>query len=265
MLYDIQIAEAQIPATQLDHRSSMERVVRFMKEHFAAALSLDDLADVAGFSPYYFCRVFHNSIGIPPGEFLASLRIAAAKRLLLTTTLSVTDICFDVGYCGLGSFTTRFSQLVGVPPRLLRTLAQEDVQFTDEEPAEPVIIARSMEGAVRSGLAGYIHGPATFNGIIFAGLFPKPIPQGHPVSCTMLTAPGMFHIAPVPAGKYFLMVAAFPRSANPHVYLLPHDSLLVASTGPIVVREGVACDPVSLALRPLRPTDPPIISALPFL
>ncbi|HEY7420329.1 MAG TPA: AraC family transcriptional regulator [Ktedonobacteraceae bacterium] len=262
MLRDIQIEEAQTPSTQLDHHLTVERVVQFMNEHFAAALSLDDLADVAGFSPYYFCRVFHNSIGIPPGEFLSSLRLAAAKRLLLTTTRSVTDICFDVGYCGLGSFTTRFSQLVGVSPRLFRMLAQENVQFADEE---PVITSHPMEGKVRGGLAGYIHGPATFNGVIFAGLFPKPIPQGRPVSCTMLTSPGMFHISQVPTGKYFLLVAAFPRSSDPHVYLLPHDSLLVASAGPIFLREGAASEPVSLTLRSLRHTDPPLISALPFL
>lgn len=262
MLHDIQIAEAQALSTSSDHLTAMEEVVRFMNEHFAAALSLDDLADVAGFSPYYFCRVFRSSVGLPPGEFLSALRLAAAKRLLLTTTLSVTDICFDVGYCGLGSFTTRFSQLVGVPPRLLRTLAQEAVQFTD---AEPTATPHVINDAVKGGLSGTIHGPATFNGVIFAGLFPKPIPQGHPVSCTMLTSPGPFHIPRVPTGKYFLMVAAFPRSSDPHVYLLPRDSLLVASTGPILVREGVACEPVSINLRPLRPTDPPIISALPFL
>jgi AraC family transcriptional regulator len=262
MFHDLQIAEAQALATQSDHILAMEQVVRFMNEYFAAALSLDDLADVAGFSPYYFCRVFHSSIGIPPGEFLSSLRLAAAKRLLLTTTLSVTDICFDVGYCGLGSFTTRFSQLVGVPPRLLRTLAQEAVQFTD--PA-PVVSPHLINGEVKGGLSGTIQGPATFDGVIFAGLFPKPIPQGHPVSCTMLTAPGPFHIPQAPSGRYFLMVAAFPRSSDPQVYLLPHDSLLVASCGPILVRQGVASEPVSLSLRPLRPTDPPILSALPFL
>lgn len=260
--YDIPVVEGQEPSTQLLHLTVIERVVQFMREHLAAPLSLDDLAQVACLSPYYFCRVFHSIVGIPPGEFLSSLRLAAAKRLLLTTNLSVTDICFEVGYCGLGSFTARFSQLVGVSPRLLRMRAQEDLRLTGKESDH---FSRLEEHGGKRGLSGYISAPETFNGVIFAGLFPKPIPQGRPAGCTILAAPGMFHILPVPEGRYFLLVAAFPRSPDPRVYLLPHYSLLVASTGPIMIRDGVDSEQILLTLRPLRPTDPPIISALPFL
>src|SRR5215471_21715534 len=112
-------------STAETHRLTVERVIRAMRERIYQPLSLEDMADVAHLSPYHFSRVFHNIIGVPPGEFLAALRLEEAKRLLLTTSLSVTDICFELGYASLGSFTTRFTQLVGVPPRLLRRLAED--------------------------------------------------------------------------------------------------------------------------------------------
>src|SRR5436190_3206023 len=115
---DTQVAlEDTRNSTRFYHREAIDQVIRTMRTRLHEPLSLEDMADIACLSPYYFNRVFHQVIGIPPGEFLATLRLESAKHLLLTTSLSITDICFEVGYAGLGSFTTRFTQLVGVPPR----------------------------------------------------------------------------------------------------------------------------------------------------
>ena len=248
--------------TQATHRLAVERVITYIRENIHEPLTLEDLADIACLSPYYFNRIFHSIIGLPPGEFLASLRLDAAKRLLLTTSLSVTDVCFEVGYSGLGSFTTRFSQQIGVSPRLLRLRGQERLIFPaltrDAGPLSTVVTRLD-------GLTGSISLPCAFHGLIFAGLFPKPIPQGHPVRCTRLTAPGAYHIGGIPDGRYYLMVAAFPLSDNPQTYLLPDASLLVGSYGPVIIWQGSAQAPVDLLLRPLSPIDPPILSALPFL
>jgi AraC family transcriptional regulator len=249
--------------TLASHQFLVERVISYIRENVQESLSLDDLADIACLSPYYFNRVFHNLIGIPPGEFLAALRLNAAKRLLLTTSLSVTDICFEVGYSGLGSFTTRFSQQIGVSPRLLRNLAQEQLVFSPLE-LEQAAMTQPVPLCMNS-LTGHILLPHPFSGIIFAGLFPKPIPQGHPVRCTMLTAPGAYHIDLIPPGRYYLMVAAFPLSNNPQTYLLPDTSLLVGSYGPLTIYQNVVPEPIDLLLRPLSPTDPPILSALPYI
>src|SRR5438067_8275961 len=103
---------------------AVERAIQTMHTHLHEVLTLEDLASVAYLSPSHFHRVFCRLIGIPPGEFLSALRFQAARRLLLTTSLSVTDICFEVGYSSTGSFTTRFTHLVGLSPRLLRQRAQ---------------------------------------------------------------------------------------------------------------------------------------------
>src|SRR5438309_1587588 len=111
------------PGAEQAHSVAIERAILAMRERLQEPLSLQDMADIAHMSPYHFSRVFHRLIGIPPGEFLTALRLDAAKRLLLTTSLSVTDICFEVGYLSPSSFTTRFTQLVGLPPRQLRQVA----------------------------------------------------------------------------------------------------------------------------------------------
>ncbi len=103
-------------STHALHMTLVERVIQMMHVYVAESLSLEDMADIACLSPYYFNRIFHQHIGIPPGEFFATLRLHVAKRLLLTTEASITEICFSVGYSGLGSFTTRFTQLVGLSP-----------------------------------------------------------------------------------------------------------------------------------------------------
>src|SRR4051812_36011564 len=68
-------------AAQVYHREAIERVIRTMRTQLHEPLSLEDMADIACLSPYYFNRIFHQVIGIPPGEFLATLRLEAAKHL----------------------------------------------------------------------------------------------------------------------------------------------------------------------------------------
>jgi len=273
---------ADVQGIQTLHGASIEQVIQAMRDRVGEPLTLDDMADMACLSPYYFCRIFHQIIGIPPGEFLALLRLDAAKRLLLTTSLSVTDICFEVGYSGLGSFTTRFTQLVGVSPGQLRRLVTQPVskvasaEYTERQELLATKSARALlvesgqrVGADRidrgRGVRGRIHMSHPFTGLIFVGLFPKPIPQARPVRCTHLFAPGDFHIDMVPDGRYYLMVAAMPLCDDASMLLLLNDSMRVGAQGPLVVRNGKWGEMVDVVLRPPRVTDPPVISALPYL
>src|SRR6266702_7585715 len=85
-------------ATQMQ---AVERAIQTMHTHLHELLTLEELASVACLSPSHFHRVFHRLLGIPPGEFLSALRLQAARRLLVTTPLSVTEICFEVGYTSI--------------------------------------------------------------------------------------------------------------------------------------------------------------------
>src|SRR3954453_7469587 len=214
---------------------AVERTIQTMHTHLHEVLTLEDLASVACLSPSHFNRVFCRLIGIPPGEFLSALRFQAAQRLLLTTSLSVTDICFEVGYTSIGSFTSRFTHLVGLSPRLLRQRAHPFEPLA-AEPAE-LCPPTSSCFSLKHELLGRISAPATFRGTIYVGLFSSPIPQGRPVRCTRLSSPGVYLLHGMADGVYHLRAAAFPVAADLHSALLPGEKQLFGhNAGPLVIR-----------------------------
>ncbi len=256
--------DAAHQVTLASHTQAVERAIQAMHTHLHEVLTLEDLASVAYLSPSHFHRVFHRLIGIPPGEFLSALRLQMARRLLLTTPLSVTDICFEVGYTSIGSFTSRFTHLVGLSPRLLRQRAHAFEPLAGEHAERSPTTSSGIP--MHNALLGRISAPATFRGTIYVGLFPSPIPQGAPVRCTTLSSPGWYLLHDVPDGVYHLRAAAFPVAADLHSALLPGEKLLVGNNAsPLVIRHGqVAGDP-DLVLHPPRLTDPPLVMGLPLL
>jgi AraC family transcriptional regulator len=250
--------------TLATHKQAVERAIQVMHTHMHEVLTLEDLASVAYLSPSRFKHVFRHLIGIPPGEFLSALRLQAARRLLLTTPLSVTDICFEVGYSSMGSFTSRFTHRVGLSPRLLRQRAQA-FELLAGEPAERSLTTSSGIPRKRV-LLGQISAPATFRGAIYVGLFSSPVPQGRPVRCTRINAPGWYLFHDVPDGVYHLRAAAFPVAADLHSYLLPGEKLLLGNNAsPLVIRQGRVSGDSDLVLHSPRLTDPPLVMGLPLL
>jgi AraC family transcriptional regulator len=243
---------------------AVERALQTMHTHLHELLTLEDLASVAYLSPSHFHRVFHRLIGIPPGEFLSALRFQAARRLLVTTSLSVTDICFEVGYTSTGSFTSRFTQLVGLSPRLLRQRAQAFEPLPAEH--SELYPTTSSGMPMKHALLGRISAPATFRGTIYVGLFPSPIPQGRPVRCTRLSSPGWYRLHDVPDGVYHLRAAAFPVATDLHSALLPGEKMLLGNNAsPLFIRHGQVSGDPDLVLHPPRLSDPPLVIGLPLL
>ena len=246
------------------HMQAVERAIQLMHIHLHEVLTLEDLASVAYLSPSHFTRVFRRLIGIPPIEFLSALRLQAARSLLLTTPLSVTDVCFEVGYSSLGSFTSRFTHLVGLSPRLLRQRAQA-FEPRAGEPAEHSLTMPSGILGKRT-LLGQISAPVTFRGTIYVGLFTGPIPQGRPVRCTRISSPGWYLLHDVPDGVYHLRAAAFPVAPDLHSSLLPGKKLLLGNNAsPLVFRQGRVSGNPDLVLHSPRLTDPPLVMGLPLL
>jgi AraC-like DNA-binding protein len=90
------------------------------RDYLAAGLDqplrLADAAREAYLSPYHYHRLFARAFGETPHEFVTRLRIERAKRLLARERLPVTEVCFEVGYESVGSFSSRFRRLVGQSP-----------------------------------------------------------------------------------------------------------------------------------------------------
>src|SRR5262245_11728171 len=110
--------------TVASHRRAVERVITTARERLCEPISLRDMSRVAYLSTFHFNRVFHQITGLPPNKFIAAMRLDEAKRLLLNTNFSITDICFEVGYNSLSTFTRYFTQRVGLGPREFRYMAE---------------------------------------------------------------------------------------------------------------------------------------------
>ena len=92
----------------------------FLATRYDQRLRLDDAARQAYLSKYHYQRLFQRAFGETPHEFLTRRRIDQARALLASTEMSISEICLEVGYSSLGSFSTRFHQLVGCPPSEFR-------------------------------------------------------------------------------------------------------------------------------------------------
>lgn len=247
------------------HEAAITRVISTLRQPTDRALRLSDMADLAGLSPFHFSRVFRGTTGIPPGEFNAALRLDHAKRLLLTTDLSVTDICFEVGYESLGAFVTKFTRLVGTSPGQFRLLP-ETTAGTFEFIRREGLACADLSGPVeRPAVSGQVIAGDAEIRVAFIGLFPNGIASGRPVSGTLISEPGPFRIANAPDGIYKLLIAALSESDSHTACLLPSEGMLVGAAGPVVIRNGQCHRPVEVRLRPLSPLDPPIVIALPVL
>ena len=91
-----------------------------MDREYAQPLDVPALARTALMSPGHFSRSFRAAFGETPYSYLMTRRIERAKALLRRGDLSVTEVCFAVGCSSLGTFSTRFTELVGVSPSVYR-------------------------------------------------------------------------------------------------------------------------------------------------
>ena len=252
--------------TIASHRRAVERVITTARERLCEPISLQDMSRVAYISTFHFNRVFHQITGLPPTKFISAMRLDEAKRLLLNTHLSITDICFEVGYNSLSTFTRRFTQQVGLGPREFRYLA-ERITPASVESLCAHYAERTGSATLHPSVEGFVDLAQPGGGPIFVGLFPAHIPQSRPVGGALLTSPGSFRIGPVPDGAYHLLAAALPRLSDTLGYLLPDSANLSvgASNRPVIVRQGRAVGWFSISLRPMVLTDPPLLVSLPFL
>ncbi|WP_181780188.1 helix-turn-helix transcriptional regulator [Pseudonocardia pini] len=98
----------------------LRRARDLIDRDYAEPLDLDAMAAAAGFSRFHFARAFRTAYGEPPGAYLTRRRIERAQDLLRTANLTVTEICHLVGFAGIGTFSRRFTDLVGCSPTAYR-------------------------------------------------------------------------------------------------------------------------------------------------
>ena len=101
----------------------LRRVRDRIDREYAQPLDVEELARGAHMSAGHFSREFRRAYGESPYAYLMTRRIERAMALLRRGDLSVTEVCFAVGCSSLGTFSSRFTELVGVPPSVYRSQA----------------------------------------------------------------------------------------------------------------------------------------------
>ena len=101
-------------------RHQITRVTDFMLAHLSQDLSLDMLAQQIGFSTYHFARVFRQTTGESPHQFVLRLRSEQAQRLLKETDIPLAQIALECGFANQSHLTLVFKRLFGVTPRAYR-------------------------------------------------------------------------------------------------------------------------------------------------
>lgn len=125
----------------------LRRVRDRMDRDYAEPLDVPALARDALMSPGHFSRSFRAAYGETPYSYLMTRRIERAKALLRRGDLTVTEVCFAVGCSSLGTFSSRFTQLVGESPSAYRARNHEG------EAAIPACMAKIHTRPIRNGKA----------------------------------------------------------------------------------------------------------------
>ena len=115
-----------------------------MDRDYAQPLDVEALARGVSMSAGHFSRQFKLAYGESPYSYLMTRRIERAMALLRQGEMSVTDVCFAVGCSSLGTFSTRFTELVGMPPSAYRQQAADDVAGL------PACVAKQVTRPVRN-------------------------------------------------------------------------------------------------------------------
>ncbi|SFB25304.1 AraC-type DNA-binding protein [Amycolatopsis marina] len=249
--------------------AAVQDAIASMHERYFEPITVNELASEVFVSPFHFSRVFTKVTGVTPGRYLTAVRLFEAKRLLLTTSLTVADVVCSVGYSSVGTFTSRFTQAVGmtptqyrspevdqllvaVAPHFRRLPALEVLQNAGRSCAVPQWDGGSIIGRVEMPTGSM---PAT----VLVGVFADAIPQRGPVAFKGMREVGSTELVinNVPEGRWTLLAAA-EHQRTPGA---PGAFSIGTIDEPVTVTAGRAAR-VDIRMRGIRPTDPPIAITL---
>lgn len=103
------------PRAAGQERQAVQRVREYIEERFDDDVTLTELAEAAGISPFHLARVFRAEVGLPPHAYLESVRVREAQRLIRSGQ-PLAEIAHRIGFADQSHFTHRFRRLVGVTP-----------------------------------------------------------------------------------------------------------------------------------------------------
>ena len=111
------MVEAADPSKSVSNNAdAMEEVIYYINAHLEEELSIAKLAALASFSEYHFIRVFREAVGMTPRKYIIQVRMDHAKYLLKSTSLSVQEVGYKIGYASESMFCSSFKKSFGMTP-----------------------------------------------------------------------------------------------------------------------------------------------------
>jgi AraC-like DNA-binding protein len=243
---------------------AVEKAISSIHARYDGPITLNELAAEVYVSPFHFSRMFARITGVTPGRYLTAVRLFEAKRLLLTTSLTVSDIVCSVGYSSVGTFTSRFTRAVGMTPtqyrdpevaNLLIALSPtfQRIPSLDALAAAGIDCARPQQQG--GALIGQLEMPDERTWQTLVGVFGDPVPQCGPVAFTAFKHTGSSDliINNIPPGTWTVIAAA--------ECVEDRDFTVGTVRTPITVTHDETVT-VNIRMRTRQPADPPIAITL---
>ncbi len=236
------------------------RAAEFLRQHHREGITIADLSDHLSYSASHLTRAFTRAVGASPIKYLAAWRFHRAKHLLVSEGLGVLDVCHEVGFTSVGTFTRRFVRDVGLAPARLRRSAESlgEVALSSRDvPASP----RAPSVLVRLEVPELLRQQLGVDPYQWIGTFPSPVPCGVPFTGTLRR--GIYDVRlPVLPGAPWILASVTPSSASVEGHVAP--------ALPLVARHPRPLGPdspnvISLQLRTADPWEYPLLVALALL
>ncbi len=99
-----------------------KRIDEYLRANFDAAISINELAELSGYSSYHFARMFKESFALPPHQYLNKIRIEKAKEILQSGEMTLAEVALSCGYSSQAHFTANFKKATDLTPRQFQKL-----------------------------------------------------------------------------------------------------------------------------------------------
>jgi AraC-like DNA-binding protein len=249
--------------------STIKEITAFIRKNISNELTVKQVAEHFNYSISHFSREFKKTMRVSAAEYISALKIERSIRILGKNT-TVLKAQLDSGFLSAGTFSNFFNRSTGLSPKqyqkemenlygdLKKHERQEDDGVVNYPPFPPRAFSENK-------CIVHIIAPEGFKGMIFAGLFDKPLSNRPPIrGRAFSTARVCTFDDDVPPGKYYLLVCAIEQQKNPLNYFMLDDCLRDGSREPIEFPLNRTRE-YTLTLRKIEPDDPPITVNLPKL
>lgn len=119
------ILDVQKISSEKESGTRIEEIITYLSQHSKEDMTLDELANRAGLSKYYFIRLFKKETGFTPHDYIVNMRIDTAKYLLSNTNMTVKEVCFSSGFSNESVFSATFKKKVGLAPSGYKFMEEE--------------------------------------------------------------------------------------------------------------------------------------------